>query len=199
MKRYYNKLAKWFFARDNKLSRFSVQLKRECRIKQFNKKDKKVLEISGGSRPLSSGYLNVDISTAPEVDVITNITNRLPFDDGSIDKIISVATLEHINMHDVHALLCEFYRILKKGGCVEIGVPALNKIIEQYNNRGCDDVVMRYLHGGLKDQYDVHLFVVDSKRFIAELDKAGFKDAEEATYDFPRHDKDFMMKIIAKK
>jgi predicted SAM-dependent methyltransferase len=184
---------------DNSLSRFSVTLLRDYRVKKFNDKGYKVLEVSGGSMPLSKEYLNIDISEASEVDLVTNLLETIPVEDNYADKIISIATLEHFNVNDVRKILAEFKRILKPGGVLEIGVPSLEKILVEYKKRGCDDEVLRYLHGGLKDKYDIHFFVVDAKRFISELESVGFSKAAEAEYDFPRHSKDMMMKIVAEK
>ncbi len=195
----YNKFLKVFLRQNNIASRFSVRFLRKNRIRSFLKGDIKILEVSGGPRPLSAEYLNIDISDAPEVDFVANILEPIAFDMETIDKIVSVATLEHFNTNDVREILKDFYRLLKKGGKIEIGVPSIEKIFTQYKIRGCDDVVLRYLHGGLKDQYDIHLFVVDAKRFIQELESVGFIKVHEETYDFPRHGADFMMKIVAEK
>lgn len=195
IKKVINKILK----QNNPVSRFSLRLYRKYRVRSFTLKDHRVLDIAGGSMPLSSEYLNVDISNAPTVDVVTNLLEPLPFDENYVDKVVSVATLEHFNVNDNRKILSEFLRVLKPGGVLEIGVPSLQKIIEQYNKRGCDDEVLRYLHGALKDQYDVHFFVVDAERFISELTTTGFIDAKQVEYDFPRHSADFMMKLVAKK
>src|SRR3989338_4780536 len=100
---------------DNSLSRFGIRIVRNYRIWRFEKQNYKVLEISGGRRPLSKAYLNVDASTEPEVDVVTNLVEDLPFKDEYADKIVSVATLEHFTLNDVRKVLAEFLRILKKG------------------------------------------------------------------------------------
>ncbi len=123
----------------------------------------------------------------------------IPIQDNDIDKIISIATLEHFSIIDLKFLLKDFYRILKKDGILEIGVPSLKKIIDYYSKNGCDDYVIRYLHGGQKDVYDIHLNILDFSRFKAELNIAGFSSVSQCDYDFPMHDKKFMMKIIAKK
>ncbi len=193
------KLVKEILKKDTVASRFSVRLLRNYRISQFEKKEIKVLEISGGSYPISREYLNIDISNASEVDIVTNLLEPVPLDKEYCHKIISIATLEHFNVNDVRFILSEFFRLLKPGGSVEIGVPSLNKICKQYQEHGCDDVVLRYLHGGLKDKYDVHFFVVDAARFIQELESVGFVKGREEQYDFPRHSKDYMMKIVAEK
>ncbi len=162
-------------------------------------RDKKILEICGGKNPLHRNYVNVDILDYPIVDVVADILKPLPFEAHSIDKIISVATLEHFNILDVKEILSEFYRMLKNGGTVEIGIPSLEKIFHYYQKNGCNDLLLRYLHGALKDEYDIHLCIIDYPRCKQILEEVGFQNIEEVAYDFPRHDEIMMMKIIATK
>ena len=194
-----SKVIRAFYRGNNPLSRFAITLKREYRVKEWQGKEEKVLEISGGRRPLSTEYLNVDVDNQPEVDVLANLLDPLPFSEGEVDRIVSVATLEHFNITHVRKVLAEMHRVLKSGGTLEIGVPSLPKIIAAYEQEGCTDTIIRYIHGAQKDEYDVHYFVVDGKRFCEELLGVGFASAEEVEYDYPRHDADKMMKLVAKK
>lgn len=186
-------------ASKNPISRNVVQLKRHYRLKSFQKNQTKILEICGGKTPLQPDYLNVDILDWPTVDVLADLHEILPFETNSIDAIISVATLEHFHVPDIKKILLEFYRVLKPGCILEIGVPSLEKILAYYKTNGCNDVVLRYLHGAQKDLYDIHLCITDFPRFKLLLEEAGFTEIIEQPYDYPRHDKTMMMKICAKK
>lgn len=189
-----------FIGYRNPAYRYIVKLKRKYRLRVFSQKEEKILDICGGINPLNKKEnINVDISDHPNVDIVTDLQNPLPFKDNDISKIISVATLEHFNIRDINKILREFSRILKTKGKIEIGVPSLKKIMAYYNINGCDEMVMRYLHGAQKDKYDIHLCIFDFERFKKELEKNGFTDIKELDYDFPFHDKKFMMKIIANK
>ncbi len=181
----------------NAVSRNAVRLRRAYKMLITMHKGKKMLEICGGKKPLSNTFINVDILDYPTVDVVADILKPLPFETHSIDRIVSVATLEHFNVEDLKTILKEFYRLLKHDGVLEIGVPSLTNIFHYYQEHGCDDLVLRYLHGGLKDEHDIHLCILDFKRFKALMEEAGFGNIEQVDYDFPRHDKAFMMKIRA--
>lgn len=193
------KLLNKLLRRKNAATRFFVKLKRQYRIKKLTSNNQFRLEISGGSMPLSDLNLNIDILDDPAVDIVTNLLEPLPFNNSTVDQIISVATLEHFNVLNVRSILNEFQRILKPNGKLIIGVPSFEKIVKQYQINGCDDKLIRYLHGAQKDEYDIHLFIVDAKRFTQELEKAGFVNTQEQPYDFERHDKNYMMKIITHK
>lgn len=180
-------------------ARYAVKLKRKYKLKLFEKEENKVLEICGGIAPLDSKNLNVDILDDPKVDVIANLHEALPFKDNAIDKIISIATLMHFSLPDMRKILKEFYRVLKTGGILEIGIPSLEKIISYYNERGLDDKCLRHLHGAQKSEFDIHLLAMDFKRMKQELENSGFKSVAEENYDFATQDKRFYMKIKAKK
>ena len=178
-------------------ARYAVKLKRKYRLRSFKQSDKKVLEICGGIMPVSKENINVDIIDDPKVDVIANLYDKLPFENNSIDKIISIATLMHLGLPDMRKTLSEFRRILKTSGILEIGIPSLEKILNYYKKNGLDDVCIRHLHGAQKSEFDIHLCVMDFKRIKQELENLGFSDIIELEYDFPTQDGRFYMKIRA--
>lgn len=180
-------------------ARFGVRLKRKHRIRRFEKSARRSLEIGGGRYPLSSHRINVDGLDAPEVDVVHNFPEPMPFPAGHVDEIITSAMLEHFHVLDVRRLLGDFHRVLKPGGALIVAVPALDKILRCYEKEGCTDRILRYLHGGQKDEHDIHLSVLDTNRWLEELRDAGFVGVESVDYDLPLHDADCMAKLRAKK
>lgn len=179
--------------------RYSVRLKRNYRLRKFESSQNKTLEIGGGRFPLSSDHLNVDGLDAPEVDVVHRFPEPMPFPENYADRIITVATLEHFNVPDLRRILVDFHRVLIPAGVLEISVPLLDKILAMYEKGGCTDELLRYLHGGQKDESDIHLSVLSTKRWCSELEDAGFVDAQSAVYDEPLHNRDFMGKVKASK
>lgn len=66
------------------------------------------------------GAVNIDIS--PKADISLNLgVDALPFDDESVDLIYSAHTIEHVENY--LTLMGEISRVLKKGGCLLVGVP----------------------------------------------------------------------------
>jgi len=186
-------------ASKNPISRNLVALKRNYRLMKYQNNNNVTLEICGGKRPLEKHAINVDVLDYPTVDVLADLMNPLPFSDSSIGHIISIATLEHFNLQNLTRILQEFYRILKTNGTIEIGVPSLDKILDYYQTHGCDDTVLRYLHGALKDEHDIHLCVMDFLRFKQTMELVGFKHVQQQEYNYPRHQCIMMMKITAVK
>ena len=67
------------------------------------------------------GYVNCDISEEVNPDMIVDLEKPLPFEDNSIDRIMSNHILEHIE--NFNELINEIHRVCKEGSIVEIRVP----------------------------------------------------------------------------
>lgn len=78
------------------------------------------LNIGCGTH-LKTGWVNLDISHLPGVDVVHDIEELpLPFTDGQFDEILCQDVLEHV---EYIAVLRDLHRILAPGGTVTIRVP----------------------------------------------------------------------------
>ena len=67
------------------------------------------------------GWVNLDISALPGVDIVHDVNQLpLPFSDEQFDEILCQDVLEHV---DYMPVLRDLYRILKKGGVLRIRVP----------------------------------------------------------------------------
>jgi len=81
-----------------------------------------VLNLGSGTKRISSSVINVDLLPFKEVDIVADIT-RVPFQDNSIDGIISQATLEHVPAYQTG--IEEMQRILKSSGYLYVSLPFL--------------------------------------------------------------------------
>ena len=80
----------------------------------------KVIHVGGGPNRNHPREVNLNIVAMPGVDLCGS-ADALPFDDQSVDVIISNAVLEHVEHFD--ATLREMDRVLKPGGYVYIEIP----------------------------------------------------------------------------
>lgn len=90
-------------------------------IKYYSEEIKgKVLDIGSGNSPYRSyfknvdQYIKVDNRDYSDIDIIADITERIPLDDESIDSVVCTQVLEHI-MYPEKAIN-EIFRVLKPGG-----------------------------------------------------------------------------------
>jgi len=78
-------------------------------------------------------------------DIEVDMRKRLPFEDNSIDFIMTEHAVEHITQHEAYQFFEECMRVLKFGGVFRITIPDIKKV---YMN--CDDhyrgFVKAYLH-----------------------------------------------------
>ena len=73
-------------------------------------------------------FVNVDIRESSVVDLKADIRDLHMIEDNSVDYVRAQYVLEHIPEKDVSKTLREWYRILKKGGKIEIAVPDLVRL-----------------------------------------------------------------------
>ena len=67
--------------------------------------------------------LNIDITSNSSADMIMDVTETMPFDNGKFNHIIAHNVLEHVS--NPLSVLSEFDRILMPGGILQIEVPHL--------------------------------------------------------------------------
>jgi len=96
------------------------------------------------------GFINVDVRPLPEVDFIWNLTEfPWPWEDNSIEVIVSEETLEHLPWRKQDQIFLEIYRVLEPGGTVFIQVPDIGLMCVYSTNRLiCDCVPLHPKEGG---------------------------------------------------
>jgi len=117
------------------------------------KKEDVLLNVFAGGIPidkyinpeLNINYLAFDIHKDFIVDSIQHFTyDKIPVQSNSVNKIICLATLHHLNIHERDILYSEFYRILIPGGMLVIAdvicnspqAKWLNEFVDTYNSNG---------------------------------------------------------------
>ena len=102
-------------------------------LSRFKDKEIKIVEI--GSQAINSSiknklnknvnYIGVDICKGENVDIVLEDPYKLPFENNSIDVIISISTFEHTQFFWLSYL--EILRVLKKEGLFFLNVPSNSK------------------------------------------------------------------------
>jgi SAM-dependent methyltransferase len=75
---------------------------------------------SGPRKP--DGYVGVDISPRPGVDIIADLTRRFPWPENSVDRLRAHNIIEHLP-DSIHTMN-EIWRVCRHGAKVEIRVPS---------------------------------------------------------------------------
>lgn len=124
------------------------------------KPDELLLDLGPGNDRRHDRFVNLDILAYPEVDVLAE-ADALPFEDGSVGGILSIAVLEHLE--DPLRVLAEARRVLRPGGELVLAVPFLQPF------HAAPHDYRRWTRIGLED----------------ELGRAGFRIEESGVYAGP--------------
>jgi SAM-dependent methyltransferase len=146
---YYDKIATEYdsdrFA--NSYGKFIDRQERKILNKLLSKKDELVLELACGSgRLLNYAVYGVDGSQEmikiaqqkyPNKEIFYSDAEKLPFENNSLDAIISFHFFMHLDEEKIKNILVECSRILKPGGRLIFDIPSLcrRKLIA-YNKDG---------------------------------------------------------------
>lgn len=104
----------------------------------------------------------------------------LPFSDRSVDAILNHALLEHIAPWDTMRTLREWYRVLIPGGIVQIEVPDLRRIFEDWLVKGRlgEQEAINNIFGGVcankPYSHQYHLTGFTYARLTRRLEAAGY-------------------------
>jgi SAM-dependent methyltransferase len=75
--------------------------------------------------------LRVDIEKSVQPDIVADLTDLSPIDDGTADALWSSHCLEHLYQNQVSGALDEFYRVLDDDGFAVILVPDLQSVADR--------------------------------------------------------------------
>jgi len=81
------------------------------------------------------GYVNVDVAESragERPDVLCDLHRLTPFEDDSVDEILSVHVVEHFWRWEVADVLKEWIRVLKPGGLMILECPNLKSACEAF-------------------------------------------------------------------
>ena len=151
------------------------------------------LDIGGGYRPGSNGWLTVD--TSRECDLYWDLREGIPFPDATVDAIYSSHLFEHLSFDEGQSLMRECLRALRPGATFSIAVPNARLYIEGY--LGLREIPADYFawtpayHGTssidavnyIAYMAGEHRAMFDQESLVARLRLAGFADARPRDFD----------------
>lgn len=163
------------------------------------------IQIGGGTHTLE-GFINIDI--IPPADLLWDIREGIPLDDGVSEFIFSEHFFEHIDYPtSVKKVVSELYRVLKSGGQVVTGVPDGGFVLEGYakkdpelrqemmerwynnrSNQGDFNTYIDLVNYVFRDQddddkYNPHYWAYDLEKLVSLFKDAGFSSVEPWTFD----------------
>ncbi len=90
-----------------------------------------ILDVGAGRGDFTAvfedrNYISLDVYPYPEIDLVCDLTQIIPFREQSFDVIVLMNVMEHI--FDTNALLSALSRLLKEGGILIAAIPFMVKI-----------------------------------------------------------------------
>lgn len=135
------------------------------------------LNIGSGTCVIE-GYKSVDADAGCKPDIHCNILNGIPVPDESVERILFLHTIEHIQKSQHPFVLKEFHRILQPEGTLVIAYPEFSIILQNWldNKQGIRHFWEHTIYGCQRTQADFHVSAMDTKSFIELVQEMGFKD-----------------------
>jgi predicted SAM-dependent methyltransferase len=148
----------------------------------------KILNVGCGFNKMPDA-INVDINPDTKPDIVCDITDPLPFDNNSFDRIYACHVIEHIKKLYHKQTLVEFYRVLKPGGVVLFSYPEFKKCYKYWesNYKGLREFWEATIFGRQLNQFDYHVCIMDTFEFTQLMLDVGFEvliTESEPTQDF---------------
>src|SRR6266404_958935 len=158
-------------------------------------KDDLCVNLGCGYRPMK-GWVNVDRARGPEVQVVWNLADGLPFPDSSCSAVFSEHLIEHVTKEDAARLLRECYRVLKVGGVLRVSTPDAELFLRSYAgdqeflahpsfSQEIDTPVDRVNY--MMREYGLHLWSYDEELLTLMLKRAGFNSIIRQRFDISLH------------
>lgn len=153
------------------------------------------VNLGCGPRPLP-GWVNVDYRRGPQVDVVWDMRDALPFGDNTCSAVFSEHAIEHLERREGEFLLAQCYRILQPGGVLRLSTPDAGLYLRSYAGDGeflrhpafsepidtpLDRVNM------MMREHGQHLWVYDAPSLFSLLRRAGFSSAVEQRFGESLH------------
>lgn len=110
------------------------------------------LNLGSGNQKIQ-GFTGVD-KFDDEADVKADLA-ELPFDDESIDEIVSYQTIEHIPYHQTNQVFREIYRVLKPGCKAVIECPDIEFAAHAIVEEGLTQKWLQHIYGEYHRPWDV--------------------------------------------
>ena len=126
------------------------------------------------------GFTGVDLKKfTDKVDIVVKTFYGLDFaKDESIEEIYASNVLEHFYYTDCPIVLKEWYRVLKPGGVLYVGVPDIDAAKECWDMLGWNAMIRDIFYGGNEVDFVNHKNAFNFDTLSEELIAVGFKNIE---------------------
>lgn len=132
------------------------------------------------------GWVNVDLDKKVRADLRFDLRRRFPLKENGFDFMLVQDVLEHFTKEETIEFLTECWRVLRKGGRLELRIPNILQIIQQFKDD--PEVMMMFIYGITRKsgRLGTHKFGYTRESLSKLLKTSGFKpiSIEEETTNY---------------
>lgn len=120
--------------------------------------------------------INIDINPRNNPDLLHDIRQPLPFNDNSMEKVLILHTIEHIQKKYHKQIIKESWRVLEPYGMLIITYPDFVKCTHNWleNKQGIKEFWEHTIFGRQLHEADFHVCIMDSEELEELLVSEGF-------------------------
>lgn len=123
----------FFYAANAPFMRLSAWIYKTFRAPRSGNTQSVKVQLGPGQKNYLEGWINVDANfLTAKIDVWADISNPLPFKNGSVDVFYSHHMIEHLP--DLFFHFREMYRCLKPGGIIRVGGPNGDSAVKKFSD-----------------------------------------------------------------
>jgi predicted SAM-dependent methyltransferase len=134
------------------------------------------LHLGCGSKYIP-GFEHIDSTHHRHLSHCADVSHLPMYGDGTVDLIYASHVLEHFGRQQYPVVLREWYRLLRPGGVLRLGVPDFAAVAALYYEQGLVDGLtglVGLVSGGQRDASDYHKMIFDEALLGQALLEAGF-------------------------
>ncbi len=141
------------------------------------------------------GWVNADID--PRADLVVFLERKLPFADGSLDRIYSEHVIEHVPYAVAVRFFREARRALRPGGVMRIAMPDLDELVERYRGDWRNQDWLSWPEFSfIRTRAEMinlafrgwgHQHLYNREELVRALDEAGFRDIRFVAWGQSQH------------
>jgi predicted SAM-dependent methyltransferase len=150
------------------------------------------VNVGCGQEPFP-GWTNLDLDPGSRADIVWDVTDGLPFPDGSCAFIYSEHFLEHLPVQGGVRFLKECHRSLQENGVLRVAMPSVQEVVRQYyeNDWANKPWLEKYGYTWIKTRAEYinigfrewgHQWLYDAEELDRRLREAGFSQIDAVAW-----------------